>query len=80
MDEARGPIFGTGTPVSETPEPPSSGVLTTIVPMTKVIARVSRANSSPRTPLTRNTIAPSATPSSAATAAATGSVQRNGQS
>ena len=80
MDERVGPISGTGTALSETPGPPSSGVLTTIVPMTKVIASVSSANSSPRTPLTRNTTAPSATPSSAATAAATGSVQRNGHS
>jgi hypothetical protein len=60
--------------------PPSSGVFVTMVPTTKVIASVSNANSSPRTPLTRNTTAPSATPSSAATSAATGSVHRNGHS
>jgi hypothetical protein len=80
VDDAVGPIFGTATPASETPCPPSSGVLPTMVPSTKVMASVSSAKSSPRTPLTRNTTAPRATPSSAATSPATGSVQRNGHS
>jgi hypothetical protein len=55
-------------------------VLSTIVAITKVTARVSSAKSSPRTAFTRKTTAPSPIPSSAAMAAATGSVHRKGQS
>ncbi len=72
--------MGTGAAASETPLPPSIGVLTMTVPITKVTASVSSANTSPRTPLTRNTTAPSATPSTHANSAAAGSVHRNGQS
>src|SRR3546814_6789855 len=61
------------------PGPPSMRVLSTMVPTTKVMASVSSANSSPRTDLTRNTTAPSAMPSRAASSAAAGRVQRNGQ-
>ena len=50
-----------------------------MVATTKVMASVSKANSSPRTDLTLNTTAPKARPSSAATSAATGRVSRNGQ-
>ena len=79
MDDCVGPIAGIGTAASETPLPPSMGVLTTIVPTMKVTARVSSAKTSPRMPLTRKTLAPIAMPSTAATAAATGNVHRNGQ-
>ncbi len=79
MDEVVGPIFGIGTAASDTPLPPSIGVLTMTVPSTKVTAKVSSANTSPRMPLTRKTIAPTTTPSTQATAAATGSVHRKGQ-
>ena len=61
------------------PGPPSIGVLRMIVETTKVTARVSRAKSSPRSARTLKMIAPSATPRSAGTAAAKGSVHRNGQ-
>ena len=74
-----GPIMGTATAAIETPGPPSIRVLSTIVPTTKVMASVSRANNSPRTALTLKTTAPSAAPNSAASAAATGKVARNGQ-
>jgi len=53
-------------------------VLSTIVASTKVTASVSRAKSSPRSRGRRNTTAPSATPKTAATSAAAGSVHRNG--
>jgi hypothetical protein len=75
-----GAIRGTGTALRYTPGPPSIDVFSTIVASTKVTASVSNANSSPRTARTRNTTAPSARPSAVATAAATGSVARNGQS
>ena len=55
-------------------------VLPMMVATTKVTASVSSANSSPRTPCTRNATAPTPTPMAAATSAATGKVQRNGQS
>ena len=80
MDDGVGPMAGTFTAASETPLPPSMGVLTTIVPTMNVTASVSSAKTSPRMPLTRKTLAPTKTPSTAATAAATGSVHRNGQS
>jgi len=51
-----------------------------MVATTKVTASVSSANSSPRTPLTRNTTKPMKRPSSAGTAAAKGSVARKGRS
>ncbi len=79
MDDCVGPIFGTATAASDTPLPPSMGVLTITVPSTKVTASVSSANTSPRMPLTRNTMAPTTRPSTQATAAAAGSVDRNGQ-
>jgi len=50
------------------------------VPTTNVNASVTSAKSSPRTPLTRKTTAPSATPMRIATIAAAGNVQRNGTS
>ena len=67
------------TPMRYTPGPPSIGVLCTMVATTKVTASVSSAKNSPRSPRTRNTTAPSATPSSAETPAAAGSVARKGQ-
>ena len=56
------------------------GVLMMMVATTKVTARVNSAKSSPRTALTRNTTAPSRTPSTAGSSAAKGKVARNGQS
>ncbi len=56
------------------------GVFCTIVASTKVTASVSSAKSSPRTRFTRKTMAPSTTPSRAATSPAMGRVTRNGQS
>ena len=50
------------------------------MPTTNVNASVTSAKSSPRTPLTRKTTAPSATPRRIATIAAAGSVHRNGTS
>ena len=49
-----------------------------MVASTNVIASVSNPNSSPRSRFTRKTTAPMPALSSAATAAATGSVARNG--
>ena len=50
-----------------------------MVATTKVMAKVSNANNSPRTAFTRNTTAPKARPSKAAINAAIGSVNKNGQ-
>ncbi len=71
-------MCGIGTALMNTPAPPSIGVLRMMVATTKVTARVSSANSSPRSRFMRNTTAPMATPSSAAIAAAIGTVGRNG--
>ena len=70
---------GSGTPLRYTPGPPSMRVLSTIVARTNVTASVSSANSSPRRLRTRKTTAPTATPNSAATRPARGSVARNGR-
>ena len=49
---------GSGTALMKTPPPPSIGVLRMMVAITKVMASVSSANSSPRSRRTRNTTAP----------------------
>ena len=72
-------IAGSGTALMKMPPPPSIGVLRMIVAITKVTARVSSANSSPRSRRRRKTMAPMPTASSAGIAAATGKVGRNGQ-
>ena len=54
-------------------------VLSTIVARTNVTARVSSANSSPRSRRTRNTTAPIPTPKRAATSPASGRVGRSGR-
>ena len=72
-------IRGTGTADRNTPEPPSIGVFRITVATTKVTASVISANSSPRSRFNGNTRAPIAQPRSAAIAAATGIVARNGQ-
>ena len=79
MPDADGAILGIGTALSITPGPPSIGVLSTMVAITKVTASVSTANSSPSSARTRKMMAPSTTPNSAGTAAANGKVQRSDQ-
>ncbi len=78
MDAALAKISGTATAARKTPGPPSIRVLSTMVPSTNVTARVSSANSSPRSRRTRNTTAPIPRPRSAATTPAAGSVHANG--
>jgi hypothetical protein len=73
------PSLGMSTAASDTPLPPSIGVLTMTVPTTKVTASVSSAKTSPRMPLTRKTMAPTSRPKALATSAAAGSVHRKGQ-
>ena len=62
------------------PGPPSMGVFKITIDTTKVMAKVIKANNSPRKRLTRNTTAPKATPNKAATKAATGKLARKDQS
>ena len=69
---------GSGTALMNTPPPPSIGVLRMMVAMTKVTARVSSANSSPRSRRRRNTTAPMPAASRRPSAAAIGTVTRKG--